>query len=275
MKWRIFEPKTNSHLKSLVIMPNSLGGTLDGAAGRNAQAVANQVGIRVLGLERTTALHYYFYPWLRTQLKPHNYHDRAASIAQSIADHLDPNITQLIIAGHSAGGLDAAMLAVSNKLPVTHLIITDPPGMQKLSISTGRRRFRNYNRKYERNRLPDDVDFITDPRQSADSRWRGFQHTISEILLYSQIWSSDVTQQALLELIIKPELSILIHFAEYSFNGTPAQQTASAEQLIQLRKELGKDGQLSDIAMIPHSRHSTFNSATYRSDAILSLLALN
>jgi pimeloyl-ACP methyl ester carboxylesterase len=277
MKWRLFEPKQNSHPKSLIIMPNSFGGTLIGAAGIRAQIVANKLGMRVLGLERTSALRYAFVPWLRKQLTYRGYPARLQRLAEEISNYIEAtfkDLDQLIVAGHSAGGVDAALLAASHMLPITHIVITDPAGMRKVSATNARLRYARYNHRYEQDKALDDATYNTNPYEPLEKRWRGLLHSASEMLLYGRLWSSNITIQALMGLAADPARPLLVHLSEFSFNGTPAEQQASVEMLTKIRSAY-PDAAPSDIQVVPDSRHSTFNTAHYRADAISEVLELS
>jgi hypothetical protein len=213
-----------------LIYPN--GDTLSGDTGVRAQALANEFGTKVIAWQDLGPK--VNFPGLlaaRRQMSGNNFTEYAQESAEILADTLAAEgIGRVVMRVHSGTGpLGTELtLALDNQdgLAVTHLAISDPVGMQRVSFLEGWRRMRTYRDGSAKN-APE--DHRNEPGHPPNTR----ASFLSDVVVRgTTIWLTDSTYKNLIN-IARNQLGTAtrLHLPGNTLNGSPAQMRDLAQHL--------------------------------------------
>ncbi len=243
---------------------NHAGATISQDTGRDAQALANNLGLAVLAANRPGTSG--FIPRISQR---NNLAQAGGYVAETVAlgqriDRIAGNLglKRLVIAGRSAGALGALALVRSESISTEqYLFAAEPPGCKTVDLEQGMRAFKEYN-TLQKQLQQEEKGILVPPRSALPQPQATVRlAAIVKNVLYdrfhnSAIWASDATVE-IGRYIAKhqPHIAATMSFAEHSL---VTDEQTYYKNLLPIA-ELRTSGSPFVVDRIPRTTHASFD----------------
>jgi pimeloyl-ACP methyl ester carboxylesterase len=249
-----------------VVLFNQMGSMVRGDTGRDAQFVANRLGLHVIAADRPGTG---FTRRGQGKRLAGNYIDALSRLA---AKRIMPEIeatglNRVVIAGRSAGGLAAMMTTCTEQLPACAVHAQEPVGWQQTTIADGKQAFEAY-RKQQATMIADEMYHLIRPDPTDQLGIRGLLRTASILLTAptdiannGAVWAQDLALSAAFTIASRlPRVRADIVFAEHSMVADPL-QLAHWQIQLPLARSMANRGlsETLEVSVLPQTVHASFD----------------
>lgn len=229
--------------------------TLGGDTGRRAQFLADELGVKVIAWQDLGPK--VRYPGLRAarqQLTAANFSEFVAENAPRLAEALHgQTISRTIMRVHSGTGPVGSQLAIDlhnqPDIQVSHLAISDPVGLMRVSFLGGLSRYMRYNNTVA-GRAPE--AHRNDPPTAPNT----FSSFLADVAVRgTTTWLSDITYRNIVHIgQAQHDTAVRLHLPGNTFNGTPQEVEHLAAEL---RARVDRPDKTFVIDFEPNHYHSS------------------
>lgn len=229
-----------------------------GDTGARAAALAKLVGAKVIAYQDLgPKVGPLGLPAARQRMSPADFPEYAAECAEALRGHLERvAVKQVVMRVHSGNGPLGTELACvlpdeNRGIAVSHVAVSDPVGMQKLTFREGFKRWRDYTFGSEHLTPPDHRNPPRHPRNTLPS------FIGDAVVRGTTVWLTSRTLDNLIDIGNNfPRTAVLLHLPGNTLNGTPGQMAALATT-IQTRIDRGPENAPFQVSYEPDTFHAT------------------
>lgn len=246
-----------------IVLVNHAGSVVSQDTGRDAEALANNLGIAVLAINRPGTGGFFPSTSCKNLLASSEGYITQTVACARLVDRLadDLGLNQLIIVGRSAGGLGALALARSEVISSTHAVLAaEPPGCIAMSKKEGLQAFKNYGIRQKQLQLSKEVIVPASsylPRGQAALRIGSILKNVAYDRFHnSAIWSSNAAVGFLSHIAeYQPGIAVTASFAEHSLVVDDPTYTAQLAPIADMRAS----GSPFIVNRVPKTSHASFD----------------
>ena len=280
MSLEIFEPRTCIDPGAAIVLLNHVGSTVHQDTGRDANALANSFGIHVIAADRPGTAGFFPHPGLADKLcSPSGYVTEVAKLGKSIDSQLDQlGVKRTLLTGRSAGGLGALALTRSETISSQRSVFAaDPVACEQMSVKSGSKRFRDYNklqRQIQEDTQDDCLVKPLPPELNGSQRIYRAANMIPAFLYdkyhNKRIWASAATLEYAKHIaLFQTRIAATIEFAERSLTVTELIYNEQVRDIQLLRT----NGAQFEIRRSENTTHASYDNREFMTRLLLPAVA--